>query len=172
MDTYNSIITRRSIRSYKPDPVERELIEKVLDAGLLAASAKGTQSGIVITVTNKEVRDKISKLNAEIMGVTSDPFYGAPVIIIVLEPKSVACPFQDGSLMLGDMMQAAHALGLGSCWINRAIQEFERQEGKEILQRIGIEGEYIGIGHLALGYPAEENPAPAPRLPNRKFYIE
>ena len=166
------IKTRRSIRRYKPDMVPQELIDQVISAGTYAATGKNTQSPIIIQVTNKETRDMFSKLNAEIMGTTSDPFYGAPVVLIVLADKSIPNHVYDGTLVMGNMMLAAHALGLGSCWINRARQEFERPEGLEILKKLGIEGQYEGIGHCILGYPAGPEPKALPRKKNWVYKIE
>lgn len=146
------IKTRRSIRSFKSDMIPQEVIAQIIDAGIYAATAMNRQSPIIISVTNKEVRDRLSKLNAGVMGVKSDPFYGAPVVLIVLADKKCPNYVYDGSLVMGNLMLAAHALGIGSCWIHRAKEEFELPEGKEILESLGIKGEYEGIGHCVLGY--------------------
>ena len=132
----------------------------------------GKQSPIIIAVTNKEIRDKFSKMNAEIMGVDSDPFYGAPVVLIVLADKSRPTYVYDGSLVMGNLMLAAHAEGIGSCWIHRAKEEFESAEGQEILKDLGIEGEYEGIGHCVLGYVDGEYPATHPRKDNWVYYVK
>lgn len=163
---------RRSIRKYKPDMVPQELIDQVIEAGLYAASGHSTQGPIIVAVTNKEVRDRLSQMNREIMGTKSDTFYGAPVVLIVLGPKDNANTPYDGSLVIGNLMQAAHALGLGSCWINRARQEFETEEGKQMLKDWGIEGEYVGVGHCILGYIDGNVPKALPRKPNRVFYVK
>ena len=169
-----NIKTRRSVKRYKPDPVPAELLEKVLEAGTFAATGRNRQAPIILAVTNKELRNKIAKQNAEIMGMNGefDPFYGAPVILVVLADKTVSTHIYDGSLVLGNMMLAAHALGLGSCWIHRAKEEFENEEGKELLKSLGIEGEYEGIGHLALGYAESELPAAKPRKENWVYKID
>lgn len=167
-----TLLSRRSCRAYKPDMVAEDAIEKIIEAGTYAASGMGRQAAIIIAVTNKEMRDKLSKMNADIMGVSMDPFYGAPVVLIVLADKSIATYLYDGSLVLGNMMNAAEELGVGSCWIHRAKEEFESAEGKEILKSLGIEGDYEGIGHLVLGYPAAD-PAPAKeRKENFVYYIK
>ena len=163
---------RRSIRRYKADMVPQELIDQVIEAGLYAASGHGTQETIIIAVTNKEVRDKLSMMNREIMGTKSDTFYGAPVVLIVLGPKNSKHTPYDGSLVMGNLMQAAHALGLGSCWINRAKEEFESEEGKQMLKDWGIEGEYEGVGHCILGCIDGKVPPAAPRKPNRVYYVK
>lgn len=162
--------TRRSVRSYKPDMVPKDLIEKVAEAGVWAASGRGSQSPIVVAVTDKGLRDRLSKLNASIMGTDKDPFYGAPVVLIVLSDRTAPTYLYDGCLTLGNMMLAAHALGLGSCWIHRAKEEFDCDEGKEILRSLGIEGDYEGIGHCILGYPAADAPEGAPREEGRVLW--
>lgn len=167
-----ALLERRSIRSYKPDMVPQELIDQVIEAGLYAASGHGEQDSIIIAVTNKEVRDKLSQMNRAIMGTTSDTFYGAPVVLIVLAPKSNKNGIYDASLIMGNLMQAAHAVGLGSCWINRAKQEFESEEGKQLLKEWGIEGEYEGVGHCILGYINGKVPPALKRKPNRVFYVK
>ena len=171
-ETLDIIKTRRSIRKYKPDMVTNELIDRVLEAGTCAATGMHYQSPIIIAVTNKELRDKISKMNAQIMGSSSDPFYGAPVILIVLADKSRPTHVYDGSLVMGNLMLAAHDLGLGSCWIHRAKEEFEMPEGKEILKSLGIEGDYEGIGHCALGYIDGEYPEEKKKKENWVYYAE
>lgn len=146
------IKSRRSIKKFKPDMISKEIIEQIVEAGTYAPTGKNRQSPIIIAITNKEVRDKLSKLNAEILGTTKDPFYNAPVVLVVLADKTKDTYVYDGSLVMGNLMLAAHSLGIGSCWIHRAKEEFERPEGKEILKSLEIEGEYEGIGHCILGY--------------------
>ncbi len=166
------IKSRRSIRKYKSDPVPKELLEKIIDAGLYAPSGMGQQAVVIISVTNKEVRDKLSKLNAKIMGTDTDPFYGAPAVLIVLANKERPTSIYDGSLVMQNLMLAAHALGLGSCWIHRAKEEFELPEGRELLKSLGITGEYEGIGHCIIGYTDGEEPSPAARKENRVYHID
>ena len=163
--------TRRSIRSYKPDMIPKETLDRIIAAGTYAATGMNRQSPIILAVTDKETRDRLSKLNAEIMGAENDPFYGAPVVLIVLADKSIPNRVYDGSLVMGNLMLAAHALGIGSCWIHRAKEEFERPEGQKILKSLGIEGEYEGIGHCILGYPDGEYPKPAPRKEDWVYYV-
>lgn len=171
-NTLDAIKTRRSIRKYKSDSVPQELLDKIIEAGLYAPSGMGRQSTIIICVTDKEMRDKLSKLNAKIMGSETDPFYGAPAVLIVLVDKNCLTGIYDGSLVMQNLMLASHELGLGSCWIHRAKEEFEMPEGKEILKSLGIEGEYEGIGHCIVGYTDGEEPSPAPRKENRVYYID
>ena len=166
------ILTRRSTKKYKPDMVPKEIIDQILKAGTYAASGAGKQSPIILAVTNKELRDKLSKINAEIMGVNSDPFYGAPVVLVVLADKNVATHVYDGSLVMGNMMLAAHDNGIGSCWVHRARETFEREEGKEILKSLGISGEYEGIGNCILGYPDEPEKQAAPRKNSYIYHAE
>lgn len=171
-NVFDNMKSRRSIRKYKPDSVPENLINKIMEAGSYAATGKNWQSPIVIAVTNPRLRDKISDMNRRIGGWEEgfDPFYGAPVILIVLADKSRPTYIYDGSLVMGNMMLEAHELGLGSCWIHRAKEEFESDEGKEILHSLGIEGDYEGIGHLALGYIEGKVPEMKPRKEGWVYY--
>ena len=171
-NTIDTIKSRRSVRKYKSDPVDQQTLEKIIDAGLYAPSGMGRQATIIISVTNKEVRDKLSKLNAQIMGSDGDPFYGAPVVLIVLAKKDCPTGIYDGSLVMQNLMLAAHELGLGSCWIHRAKEEFEMPQGKEILKSLGINDEYEGIGHCIIGYTDGEEPSPAERKAGRVYKID
>lgn len=171
-DIIKAMETRRSIRGYKEDMVPEELIAEVVEAGTYAATGMGRQSPIILAVTNKEVRDRLSRVNAEIMGTTSDPFYGAPVVLVVLADKSRPTYLYDGSLVMGNLMLAAHSLDLGSCWIHRAKETFEREEGKAILKELGIEGDYEGIGNCVIGYAKEPAKEAAPRKTDYVHYIK
>lgn len=171
-EVINNMKTRRSIRKYKPDMIPDDVLNRIIEAGTYAATGMGKQSPIIIAVTNKEIRDKFSKMNAEIMGVDSDPFYGAPVVLIVLADKARPTYVYDGSLVMGNLMLAAHAEGIGSCWINRAKEEFESAEGKAFLKSLGIEGEYEGIGHCVLGYTDGEEPKAMPRKENYVYCVK
>lgn len=166
--------SRRSIRKYKPDAIPQDILDQIIKAGLYAANGMGYQNTIIVQVTNKDIRDKISKMNCEIGGWKEgfDPFYGAPAMLIVLAKKDWANRVYDGSLVMGNLMLAAHELGVGSCWIHRAKEEFETEWGKELLKSLGIEEEYEGIGHCALGYAEGNIPKTAPRKENRVFYIK
>ena len=172
MNTLESIKTRRSIRKYKSDPVPQELLNKIIDAGLYAPSGMGRQATIILSVANKEVRDQLSKLNARIMGTDTDPFYGAPAVLIVLAKKDCPTGIYDGSLVMQNLMLAAHELGLGSCWIHRAKEEFELPEGRELLKSLGIEDEYEGIGHCIIGYADGDAPSPAKRKEHRVYSVD
>ena len=166
------IKSRRSIRKYKSDMVPQDKLEKIIEAGTYAATGMGKQSPIIVAVTNKELRDKLSAMNAKIMGVNSDPFYGAPVVLIVLADKSRPTYLYDGSLVMGNLMLEAEAQGIGSCWIHRAKEEFESEEGKEILKSLGIEGDYEGIGHCVLGFADGPAPKAAPRKDSYVYYVK
>ena len=172
-EVMKAILERRSVRSYKPDMVPAEDIDAVIEAGLYAATGAGKQTPIVIAVTDKKVRDELSRVNAQIGGWKEgfDPFYGAPVVLIVLAKKSFPTYVYDGSLMLGNMMLAAHSLGLGSCWIHRAKEEFEMDAYKKLLADLGIDEEVEGIGHLILGYAEGEYPKAAARAQGRVYKI-
>lgn len=164
--------TRRSVRGFKPDPVPEEILDQIVEAGTWAATGRNRQSPVIIKVTNRELIRKLSKLNGEIMGTDSDPFYGAPAVLIVLADKTVPTYLYDGSLVMGNLMLAAHSLGIGSCWIHRAKEEFQLPEGKEILKSLGIEGDYEGIGHCVLGYAESEYPHTKPRKENWVYTIK
>ncbi len=155
--------TRRSVRAYKPDMVEEEKLEQILEAGTYAASGMGRQPVKLVAVTDKATRDQLSAMNAAVMGSNADPFYGAPVVIVVLADKSAATYVYDGSLVMGNLMNAAHSLGVSSCWIHRAKEEFESAEGKALLEKWGIQGDYEGIGHCILGYAQGPEPEAKPR---------
>lgn len=142
-ETLQTILTRKSVKKYKDTPVPKPLIEKIVEAGTFAPSGLNRQSPIILAVTNKQVRDELSLLNAgKDPFKRADPFYGAPCVLVVLADKNVPTHVYDGSLVMENMLLAAHSLGLGACWIHRAKEMFETPEGKAILQKLGIEGEY------------------------------
>ena len=170
-ETLNTLKTRRSCRAYKPDHVEDEKIRAIIEAGTYAATGMGKQSPIIIAVKDQEVRDKLAKVNASVMGMDIDPFYGAPDLLVVLADKAMPTYIYDGSLVMGNMMNAAADLGVASCWVHRAKEEFESEEGKEILKTLGIEGDYEGIGNLILGYAAKPAGEAAPRKTNYVYEI-
>lgn len=165
---------RRSIRSFKPEMPPKEVLQQIVEAGLYAASGKGQQAAIVVAVTNEALRDKLAEENRRIAGAPegSDPFYGAPAVLVVLGRKDWPTHVYDGSLVMGNLLLAAHALGLGGIWIHRAKEEFEEPEYQQLLKDLGVEGEWEGIGHCAVGYLNGEAPAPAPRKPGRVFWAE
>ena len=162
-ETLHTLETRRSCRAYKPEQITKEELEAVLRAGTFAPSAMNRQSAKIVVVQDAETHAQLTRMNAAVMGNTGDPMYGAPTILVVLADANARCGVQDGSLVMGNLMNAAAAIGLGSCWINRAKEEFETEEGKALLKKWGIEGDYIGVGHCILGYPAEEPRPAAPR---------
>ena len=173
-EVMQAILTRRSIRSFSAREVSKELIQQVIQAGLYAPNGMNRQDVIFVAVTNQVLRDRLSAANRQIAGMPEgmDPFYGAPVVVIVLAPKSNGTGVYDGSLALGSMLLAAHSLGLGGIWIHRAKEEFERPEWKALLDQLGVQGDYEGIGHLALGYPAGDPPEAPPRKENRVYFAE
>lgn len=172
-ETLKVLETRRSCRAYKTELIEEEKLQAIIKAGTYAATGMGKQSPVIIAVTNKEMRDKLSAMNAKIMGQGKDfdPFYGAPELLIVLANKDMPTYVYDGSLVMGNLMNAAADLGVDSCWIHRAKEEFESEEGREILKSLGIEGNYEGIGHLVLGYAAAPLKEAAPRKEDYVYYI-
>ena len=165
--------TRRSVRKFKPDAVPEALIEQVIEAGTFAASGHDRQPWAIVAVTDPEVIARLRRDNAAFFDMkVKDPFYGAPVVIIVLTKKTTPTYVYDGSLVIGNMMLAAHSLGLGSCWIHRARQEFEMAAWRDWLTEIGVEGDYEGIGNCIIGYSAQEAPQPKPRKPDYIRYID
>ena len=173
-ETLKTIISRRSVRNFKSDMVPKDIIEKIVQAGTYAPTGRGKQSPIIIAVTNKELRDRLSKMNARILGKGEDfdPFYNAPVCLIVLANKEMPTYLYDGTLVMANLMLAAEDLGVGSCWIHRAKEEFMTDEGREILKSLGIEGDYEGIGHCVLGYPDGEVSTPVPRKDDYVYFAE
>lgn len=165
-EAMNNLLTRRSIRRYQDTQVPDSLLDQVLTAGLYAPTGMNTQNIVMVAVRDKETRDLLSKLNAAVMGSDQDPFYGAPCVIVVLGYADGYPVVENGSLVLGNLMNAAHAVGLGSCWIHRAKQVFDAPEGKALLQKWGLSPDLVGVGNCILGY-AEEDPAPRPRKEGR-----
>lgn len=164
--------TRRSVRAFVPDRMPaRDLVEAVAEAGTYAPTGRGAQSPLIVAVTSKAVRDRLSELNAAVLGTNTDPFYGAPVVLVVLADRSRPTYLYDGSLVMGNLMNAAHALGLGSCWIHRAKEVFATAEGKALLQKWGVPNaeRLEGIGNCILGYPAPEGEKPA--APRKEGYV-
>ena len=171
-DIIRAMKERRSIRKFKPEMPSESDIGQIIEAGLYAASARGEQSAIIVAVTNKELRDHISADNCRIGGWENfDPFYGAPVILIVLANKNWPNRVYDGSLVMGNLMLAAHSLGLSSIWIHRAKEEFDGAL-KSWLADLGIAGEWEGVGHLAVGYANGDVPNAAERKPGRVIWVE
>ena len=171
METLTTLKTRRSCRAYKADHVEEEKLNAIIEAGTYAPTGLGKQSPIILVIKDQEIRNKLAKLNAAAMGMEIDPFYGAPELIVVLANKDIPTYVYDGSLVMGNMLNAAADLGVASCWVHRAKEEFESEEGKEILKKLGIEGNYEGIGNLILGYAAKPAGEAAPRKANYVYSI-
>lgn len=170
-ETINNIKTRRSIKKYQNKMIPEDILNEILTAATYSPSGKNLQSSIIVAITNKEVRDKLSRLNAKVMNTDIDPFYGAPIVAVVLGNKEIPTYIYDGSLVMGNLMTAAHSLGISSCWIHRAKEVFETEEGKEILKTLGIEGNYEGIGNCILGY-SDETKIPSKRKEDYIYYIK
>lgn len=168
-----ALCERRSIKAYKPDMLPEDMLERILTAGTYAPTGKNRQSPIILAVTNKEMRDKLSRLNARFLGADIDPFYGAPVVLVVLARKDIPTYVYDGSLVMGNLLIAAHSEGIAGCWIHRAKEVFESDEGKQLLASFGIEDGYEGIGNCILGYSAkEEIPKASARKKDYVYYIK
>lgn len=172
MDTLELINSRASTKSFSDKMPSDEDINKIITAGLRAASGRNLQAPIIVVIKNKEVRDRLAAANAAVMGASSDPFYSAPAVFVVLAKREAHTYVYDGSLTLGNMMLAAHSLGLGSCWIHRAKEVFELDEWKTWLREIGITDDVEGIGNLIVGYPKDKIPEPKPTKDGRMFWID
>ena len=173
-DFVEKMVVKRSCKNFKADPVPEELVKEIIQAGLYAPSGMGRQAPIILAVTDKDARDQLARLNASVMNAPegTDPFYGAPVVLVVLADRSVPTYLYDGSIAMENMLLAADALGLGSCWIHRAKEEFNKEEMKALLRTLGADGDYEGIGHCVVGYPAAPLKEAAPRKDGRVFWVK
>ena len=171
-DILDIIVSRRSVKKYKSDMPNKDDIEKVIKAGMYAPSGRNKQASIILAITNRKVRDDLSKLLAESRGIDIDPFYGAPVILVVLADRSVSTYIYDGSVVMENMLLEAHSIGLGACWIHHAKEVFDSEYGKRLLKSLNIDGDYEGIGSCILGYPDIEITSPLPRKDNFVYYLD
>ena len=165
-ETIKILLERRSIRKFKPEQIKDEDLNAILKAGMYAPSGGHQQSALFVVIQDKETLKKLSAMNAAVLGKDIDPYYGAPTLILVFADKSKVTPIEDASLALGNMFNAAASLGIGSCWVHRARQMFETQEGKDLLKKWGVTGDYVGVGSCILGYADCEHPKAAPRKDN------
>ena len=170
-ETINTLLTRRSVRCYKADQVSDELLDTVLNAGQYAASGMNSQNTVLVAVRDPKTRDQLSKMNAAVMNSSNDPFYGAPCVVVVLANTTRGTWVEDGSLVIGNLMAAAHSVGLGSCWIHRAREMFDSDEGKALLKEWGLPETMRGVGNCILGYP-NEVPGDKPRLDGRIIKVD
>ncbi len=165
-ETIKNLLARRSIRKFKPEQIKEEELNAILEAGMYAPSGANQQSALFVVVQDKETLRKLSAMNAAVLGKNIDPYYNAPTVILVFADKTKIAPIEDASLALGNMFNAAASLGVGPCWVHRTKQMFETGEGKDLLRKWGIAGDYIGVGSCILGYPDCEHPKAAPRKDN------
>ncbi|MDR1955581.1 MAG: nitroreductase family protein [Treponema sp.] len=162
--TLEDLKNRRSIRAYKPEQIKDEELDAILEAGTWAASGAGAQSAVIVVVQDKALISELEGLNARVLNnPQAKPFYGAPTVLAVLVDQTKPTPLEDGSLVIGNLMLAASAIGVGSCWIHRAKQVFEFEEGKGLLKKWGLSEHYVGVGFCILGYAAGDPPKPADR---------
>ena len=167
-EVLSAIFSRRSTKKYDGQSISPEELDAILDAGLWAANGKAAQAPLSVAVTDKATRDELSKMNAAIMGVDTDPFYGAPCVVIVFADSTIFTAVEDGSLVIGNMLLAAESLGVGACWIHRAKQMFETDDGKALMKKWGVAEKYIGVGCCVLGYATEDGKkVAAPRREGR-----
>ena len=165
-ETMKTLIQRRSCRKYQKRQVDRDQLEQILEAGTYAPTGMGRQSPVIVAVQDPEMVAKLSAMNAAVMGSQSDPFYGAPTVLVVLADKTMPTYLYDGALVMGNLMNAAHSLGVASCWIHRAKEVFASQEGKALLAQWGLPETYEGIGNCILGYADGPLPEAKPRKEN------
>lgn len=168
-ETLKTLHERRSIRAYRSEPLSEEHLDAILQAGLMAPSAKNQQSSVMVAVRDPETVDLLRGLNAQLLGLNKDVYYGARTVVVVLADPTVSTELNavyEGSLVLGNLMNAAWSLGVGSCWINRAREIFDMPVGKELLRKWGLPEHLIGVGHCILGYPADGG-LDLPRKPGR-----
>ena len=162
-EVIKTIMERRSCRNFDPTRMPpADTLRQIAEAATWSPTSRGQQNPIIIVVTNPSLVERIKKMNARILGTQADPFYGAPCMMVVLVKESENAQY-DGPIVMQTIMLAAQSLGVNSIWIHRAKEEFESAEGKQLLQELGIQGQYIGIGHVALGYAAAPLPEPKPR---------
>lgn len=166
-ETISCLLNRRSVRAYRPEQIKPAELETILQAGLYAPSAMNLQPSIMLVIQDRETISMLSRLNAMVMGRDTDPFYGAPTVIVVLADKNAPNHVQDASLVMGNLMNAAFSLGLDSCWINRAREVFEMPEARALLREKGISDDYVGVGNCILGYRSGELPAAPSRREGR-----
>ncbi|MHC1727014.1 MAG: nitroreductase family protein [Syntrophobacteraceae bacterium] len=165
-ETIKTLLNRRSIRKFKPEPIREDELNAILEAGMYAPSGANQQSALFVVIQDKDILKKLSAMNAAVLGKNIDPYYKAPTVILVFADRSKVTPIEDASLSLGNMFNAAASLGIGSCWIHRTRQMFETEEGKDLLRNWGVTGDYIGVGSCILGYPDGDHPKAAPRKDN------
>ena len=170
-DVIRSLKERRSVRAYREEQVREEELRQILEAATYAPSGMGKQSAVMVVVQDKETIAKLSRLNAAVMGAEIDPFYGAPTVVVVLADRSSFTWKEDGCLVMGNLMNAAYAVGVDSCWIHRAKEVFEGEEGQALLKQWGIEGDYVGVGHCILGYRAGDLPEAKPLKANYIYRV-
>lgn len=157
--------SRRSIRKYTPDLVSEEELNNIIEAGRYAPSGRGLQSSLIVAIQDQEIINKIKKLNQKVLGKDIDPFYGANTLIVIFGNKNIDTYLIDASLVAGNIMNEAYSVGVGSCFIYRAKEEFELEEAKELKQTLGVGDDYEGVANIILGYP-DEQPVPKPRRDN------
>lgn len=171
-ETMKTLLGRRSIRSFRPEPLKKEDLDAIVEAGLYAPSAKNLQSTRLVAVQDSATIAQLSAVNARIWGnEDADPFYGAPAVIVVLSDSSFPNWIQDGSLVMGNLMNAAASMGVGSCWINRAMETFDLPEGKALLAKWGLDENWKGVGNCILGYTDEAVLGDKPRKESRVLYV-
>lgn len=168
-EVLNALKERRSCRKFQPRQVSQEDLDAILEAGTYAPTGMNRQAPVIVAIQDPETVAQVSRLNAAVMGADTDPFYGAPTVLVVLADPEIRTWLHDGALVMGNLLNAAHAVGVGSCYIFRAKEVFETEEGRALLKKWGIPEHYVGIGNCILGYPAEGGIRPA--SPRKENYV-
>ena len=171
-ESMKTILERRSVRRFKPEHISKEEMDNILQAGIYAPTSMNLQDTKFVIIRDPELISELSRMNAAVTGSASDPFYGAPDLVIVFGDSNYPNWKQDGALAMGNMMNMAKAQGIGSCWINRAHEMFETAEGRALARKWGLPDSYKGVGNCILGYPDGEEPKPSPRKPDRFYFVE
>lgn len=166
-EVIKTIKERRSIRAYREEQITKEQLDAILEAGSFAPSGMGQQANMMVAVQDPETIAQLSRLNAQVMGMEIDPFYGAPTLVVVFADSSRLTYVEDGSLVIGTMMLAAASVGVDSCWIHRAKETFESEEGRALKEKWGVPENYVGIGNCILGYREGDLPEAAKRKAGR-----
>ena len=169
-EVIKSLLERRSCRKFKPENIKEEELDAILEAGTYAPTGMGKQSPLIVSISNKEDRDALERLNAEVLGdANAKPFYGAPNVVVVFGQKDIPFCIHDANLVLGNILNAAYALGIDSCYIWRAKESLESEGGKELLKKWGVPDGYVAVANVILGYGIDEGRNVAP--PRKEGYI-
>lgn len=169
-ETLQTLKNRRSCRAFKPEAIPEDVLNAVLDAGTWAPNAWDKQSASIIAIRDEASRAVLTHLSQELAAEagedTPDPLYGAPVVVLITAEKDSESGLEDGSLVAGNIMNAAQSVGLGSCWVNTARKILEMPIGKAMLMKWGVTEPVTGVAFVVLGWPTEKPEEPRARKEN------